>query len=77
MAGEAPPRDDSDEPVLGEIEEVDLVKRIRTRLYSLNRFRGFRIVDVADWSIFGRPFRTWPPAADSRRLTWPAGSVGS
>ncbi len=33
-----------------EIEEADIVKHIGTKIYLLNDARGFRIIDVSDWS---------------------------
>jgi hypothetical protein len=36
--------------VTREIEEADMVKLIDHTLYVLNRYRGLRVIDVADWS---------------------------
>lgn len=50
--------------VAREIEEADLVKRIGTKLYLLNPYRGLRIVDLTDFSapklLGGVPFSGEP-----------------
>ncbi len=46
--GEAP-TEGADEAVR-EIEEADLAKQVGDYLYILNEYRGFRVVDVSDWS---------------------------